>query len=92
MLSLRFLFKVTIIVNFWRTQKLYADFQGALVAQLVECPTSAQVIIPQSVSSSPASGSVLTAQKLEPTSILYLPLSLPLPHSRSASLSKRNKH
>ena len=41
---------------------------GAWVAQLVECPTSAQVMICQFVSSSPMSGSVLTAQSLEPAS------------------------
>ena len=41
---------------------------GAWVAQLVKRPTSAQVMISQSVSSSPASGSVLTAQSPEPAS------------------------
>ena len=41
---------------------------GAWVAQSVGCPTSAQVMISQSMSSSPASGSVLTAQSLEPAS------------------------
>ena len=39
---------------------------GTSVAQLVECPTSAQVMISQLMGSSPASGSVLTAQSLEP--------------------------
>ena len=39
---------------------------GAWVAQSVKRPTSAQVMISQSLSSSPASGSVLTAQSLEP--------------------------
>ena len=39
---------------------------GAWVAQLAECPTSAQVMISWSVGSSPMSGSVLTAQSLEP--------------------------
>ena len=38
------------------------------MAQRVECPTSAQVMISWSVSSSPASSSVLTAQSLEPAS------------------------
>ena len=38
------------------------------MAQLVERLTLAQVMISQSVSSSPASGSVLTAQSLEPAS------------------------
>ena len=36
------------------------------MAQLVKCPTSAQVIVSQFVSLSPALGSVLTAQSLEP--------------------------
>ena len=38
--------------------------QGAWVAQLVKRPTSARVTISRSVSSSPASGSVLTARSL----------------------------
>ena len=42
--------------------------RGAWVAQSVKQPTSAQVMISQSVSSSPASGCVLTAQSLEPVS------------------------
>ena len=42
--------------------------QGAWVAQSVERLTSAQVMISQSVSSSPASGSVLATQSLEPAS------------------------
>ena len=41
---------------------------GAWVAQSVGRPTSAQVMISQSVSSSPASGSGLTARSLEPAS------------------------
>ena len=40
----------------------------AWVAQLVKHPTSAQVMISWFVSSSPALGSVLTAQNLEPAS------------------------
>ena len=40
--------------------------RGAWVAQLIEHPTPAQVMISQSVSLSPVSGSVLTAQNLEP--------------------------
>ena len=39
---------------------------GTQMAQLVKCPTSAQVVISQLVSSSPTSGSVLTTQSLEP--------------------------
>ena len=41
---------------------------GAWVAQSVEHPTSARVMISRFVGSSPASGSVLTAQSLEPAS------------------------
>ena len=68
---------------------------GAWVAQWVKCPASAQVMISRSVSSSPASGSVLTAQSLEPAldsaspsvSALHL-----LMLCRVLSLSKINKH
>ena len=42
--------------------------RGAWVAQLVKCLASAQVMISRFVTSSPASGSVLTAQGLEPAS------------------------
>ena len=42
--------------------------RGAWVAQSVERPTSAQVTISRFVSSSPASGSGLMAQSLEPAS------------------------
>ena len=38
-------------------------------------PTSAQVVISQFVGLDPVSGSVLTAQTLEPPRILYPPLS-----------------
>ena len=41
-------------------------YWGTWVAQSVKRPTSAQVMISQSVGLSPASGSVLTAQSLEP--------------------------
>ena len=44
------------------------DCRDTWVAQSVGRPTSAQVVISQSVSSSPASGSVLTARSLEPAS------------------------
>ena len=49
------------------------EIRGAWVAQSVECPTSAQVMISQLVSSSPASVSVLTAQSLEPASASVSP-------------------
>ena len=42
--------------------------RGPWVAQSVKRPTSAQVVISRSVSSSPVSGSVPTAQSLEPVS------------------------
>ena len=67
--------------------------RGAWVARSVKRPTSAQVMISRLVGSSPASGSVLTARSLALLRILRLPLSLPLPGSRSVSLSvsKTNK-
>ena len=66
--------------------KIVFRFGAPGVAQLVECPTSAQVMISQLVGSSPASGSVLMAQSLEPASDSVSPsLSLPLPHSGSVS-------
>ena len=61
---------------------------GTPVAQPVKHPTSAQVMISQFVGSSPASGSVLMAQSLEPASdsvspslsaLPLLPLCLSLP-------------
>ena len=45
--------------------KHFRDFLGRL-AQSVERPTSAQVVISRLVSSSPASGAALTAQGPEP--------------------------
>ena len=59
-------------------------------AQSVERPTSDQVMI-WCVSSSPTSGSVPTAQSLEPASESVSPsLSAPLPLILSVSLSKIN--
>ena len=61
--------------------------RGAWVAQLVGHPTSAQGMMSQSVSSIPASGSVLAAQSLEAASDSVSPsLSAP-PSSCSVSLS-----
>ena len=56
------------------------------MAQLVKCLTLAQVMISWFMSLSRASGSVLTAQSLEPASD-SVSLSLPLPHSCSVSVS-----
>ena len=62
----------------------------AWVAQSVECPTSAQVMISHSVGSSPTSGSVLTAQSLEPVSDPVSPsLSAPPPPVLCRSLKNK---
>ena len=61
----------------------------AWVAQLVECPTLAQVMILQSLNSSPASGSVLTAQSLK-TALDSVSPSLSAPSPFILSLSKIN--
>ena len=54
--------------------------RGAWVAQSVKRPTSAQVMISRFVGSSPALGSVPTAQSLEPASESVSPsLSAPPP-------------
>ena len=54
--------------------------RGTWVAQSVKLPTLAQVVISRLVSSSPAWGSVLTAQSLEPASDSVSPsLSAPPP-------------
>ena len=61
---------------------------GAWVAQSVERPTSAWVVISRFVGLSPASGSVLTAQSLEPALDSVSP-SLPLTYLCSVSLSQK---
>ena len=61
---------------------------GTWVAQSVERPTSAQVTISRFVGLSPAPGSVLTVQSLEPASDSVSP-SLSAP-PRSCSVSKIN--
>ena len=65
-------------------------YRGAWVAQLVERPTSTQVMISQFMSSNPASGSVLTAQGLEPASDSVSP-SLSAPPLLTLCLSLKNK-
>ena len=59
------------------------------MAQSVKCPTLAQVMILQFVSSSPMSSSVLTAHSLELASDSVSP-SLSSAHALSLSLSKLN--
>ena len=65
--------------------------RGAWVAQSVERPTSAQVMISWFMSLSPTSGSVLTPQSLEPVSDSVSPsLSAPPLLTLCLSLSKIN--
>ena len=67
--------------------------RGAWVAQSVKCLTSAEVMISQSVSSSPTLGAMLTAQSLEPASDSVSPsLSAPSPLTLCVSPLLRNKH
>ena len=63
--------------------------RGTWVTQSVECPTLAQVMISQFVSSSPTSGSVPMAQSLEPALDSVSPSLSALPHSCSVSLKKK---
>ena len=68
---------------------------GTWVAQSVQRPTSARVMISPFMSSSPALGSVQTPQSLEPASD-SVSLSLPLPYLCSvflclSKIKKRNK-
>ena len=65
-------------------------YWGAWVARSVERLTSAQVMISRSVSSSPASGSGLMAQSLEPISNSVSP-SLSAPPSFMLCLSLSQK-
>ena len=66
------------------------EYRGAWVAQWVERPTSAQVMISRFVGSSPASGSVLTAPSLEPASDSGSP-SLSAPPLLTLCLSLKNE-
>ena len=77
-------------------QKIKNRTRGAWVAQLVKRLTLVQVMISPFVSSSPASGSVVTAWSLEPASDSVSPsLSAPPPlvlcPSLSLSVPKINK-
>ena len=66
------------------------DCWGAWVAQSVKRPTSAQVTISRSVSSSPASGSGLMPQSLKPASESVSPsLSAPPLFMLCLSLSQK---
>ena len=62
------------------------------MAQSVERPTSAQVMVSRSVGSSPVMGSVLTVQSLEPASDSVSPsISAPPPLMLCLSLSLKNE-
>ena len=61
------------------------NHRGAWVAQWVKRPTSAQIMISWFVSSSPVSGSLLSAQSLEPVSESVSPSLCPFP-TRALSL------
>ena len=68
------------------------DTEGRLVAQSVERPASAQVMISRLVDPSPVSGSVLTPQSLESASDSVSPSLCSSPaHALSLSLSFKNK-
>ena len=84
---------LTVVLSPWSWAQLHPlkihTLRGAWVVQSVEQPTLAHVVISRFVDSSPASGSLLSAQS--PLQILCAPISLPLPHSCPLSLSKINK-
>ena len=64
---------------------------GAWVAQSVEHPTSAQVMISRSMGSNPALGSVLTAQSLEAALDSVCVSLTAAPPTRTPSLSVSQK-
>ena len=67
--------------------------RGAWMAQSVRRPTSAQVMVLRFMSLSPVSGSVLTAQSLEPDlDSVSLSFSASTLHALCICLSKVNKH
>ena len=75
-------------VAFARFHSKHTTFRGS---QSVEQPTLAQVMISRSMSSSPVSGSVLTARSLDPASDPVPPsLSVPPPLMLCLSLPKIN--
>ena len=81
---------ISLSLSLSKVNKTLKRIRGAWVAQSVKHPTSAQVMISRSVSLSPASGSVLTAQSLEPVSDSVSPsLSDPPPFMLCLSLSQK---
>ena len=77
-------FALSVVCKGWKSKS--KGLEGLLGGSVVK-PT--QVMISQSLSSSPALGSVLTAQSLEPDSVSP---SLSAPLLLSLSLSLKNKH
>ena len=73
-------------------ENAYGMAQGAWVVQSVEHPTSAHFVISQFVSWSPALGSLLSVQSLEPALDPLLPTPLSAPPLIVRSLSLTNKH
>ena len=72
---------------------LKCSFGGAWVAQSVKGPTWAQVVISRFAGSNPASGSVPTAQSLEPASESVSPsLSAPPPPLKNISKHLKNSN
>ena len=74
---------------------MFRNIWGAWVAQSFRRPTLAQVMISWCQSSSPTSGSVLTAQSLEPaldSDSVILSLSVPPPFTPCPSQRKISKH
>ena len=87
--------KSVVLTSFLPQASLFlkTSIRGVRVAQLIKRPASAQVTISQFVGSSPSSGSVRTAQSLEPVLDSVSPsLFAPPPFARARSLSKINKH
>ena len=82
-----------IIVYYKQAESIEKALRGTWVAQLVKLsPTLALVMISQLMSLSPASGSVLTAQNLEPASDSVSPsLSAPSLLMLCLSLSLKNE-
>ena len=77
--------------NCWNLGRRVRLSRGAWVAQLAKRLTSAHIMISQLVSLSPAPGSVLTAQSLEPALDSVSPsFSVPPLLARTLSLSKIN--
>ena len=75
----------------WDSRYIKTQTRGTWVAPSVKRPTSAQVMISQSVSSSPMPGSVPTARSLEPASDAVSPSLSDPPRSCSVSISVSQK-